>query len=187
MISTRLIGAAASTRCWAEPMISFDLRCAHAHVFEIWFRSSTDYEDQRTRGLIQCPVCGDADVTKAVMAPNVSAKGNRAVTVAAPQSVPDRSTPPSPPMMAGGAASALPPEAVAMLSAIARAQAEALPQSRWVGKRFAEEARAQHASGEDAAQPIHGQATPQEAEALLEDGIAVMPLLVPIVPPDMQN
>ena len=59
-------------------MIVFDLKCAsHGHVFEAWFGSSADYEDQRARGLVACPICGDDEVTKAVMAPAVAAKGNR--------------------------------------------------------------------------------------------------------------
>ncbi|PZN97632.1 MAG: DUF1178 domain-containing protein [Alphaproteobacteria bacterium] len=57
-------------------MIVFDLRCDRAHVFEAWFGSSDDYEGQRARGLIACPLCGNADVGKAVMAPAVGAKGN---------------------------------------------------------------------------------------------------------------
>ena len=58
-------------------MIVFDLACAHAHVFEAWFGSSGDFESQRQRGLIACPLCGDTAVAKAAMAPAVPAKGNR--------------------------------------------------------------------------------------------------------------
>ena len=58
-------------------MIVFDLKCGAGHVFEAWFGSSADYDSQRERGLIACPLCGDAQVGKAVMAPNVAAKGNR--------------------------------------------------------------------------------------------------------------
>jgi hypothetical protein len=57
-------------------MIVFDLQCAQAHVFEAWFGSSADYESQRQRGLIACPMCNDSSVTKAAMAPAVPAKGN---------------------------------------------------------------------------------------------------------------
>jgi hypothetical protein len=57
-------------------MIVFDLQCGHAHVFEAWFGSSADYDSQQQRGLISCPVCNDSNVTKAVMAPAVPAKGN---------------------------------------------------------------------------------------------------------------
>ncbi len=58
-------------------MIVFDLSCGHQHRFEAWFGSSADYESQQARGLIRCPVCDDARIEKAVMAPAVSAKGNR--------------------------------------------------------------------------------------------------------------
>lgn len=178
-------------------MISFDLKCLCGHIFEVWFRSSTDYDDQQRRGLINCPTCNGITISKAVMAPNVGAKGNsrRAdpLTVPASEAAGAAAGPePAPAMMSAAAAlPALPPEAVAMLTAIARAQAEVLPQSRWVGRQFAEEARALHRAVEDgdidALPPIHGQATPKEAEALAEDGIAVMPLLVPIVPPEQRN
>lgn len=141
-----------------------------------------------------CPVCGQADVAKAAMAPNVAAKGNRAA--AAGTRAPDHSLPAlaepaaRPAFAAGGAARAIPPELVPALAALARAQAEALPRSTWVGRNFAEQARERHAmSIEDGVTPaaIHGEATIEEAEALVEDGIAVMPLLVPFVAPDFQN
>jgi hypothetical protein len=59
-------------------MIVFDLQCAASHVFEAWFGSSADYEDQRERGLIACPLCDNGQISKAAMAPAVPAKGNRA-------------------------------------------------------------------------------------------------------------
>jgi hypothetical protein len=86
----------------------------------------------------------------------------------------------------GGAQAPLPPEAVAMLRAVALAQAEAIKSSTWVGTSFAEDARAMHYGDKDAA-PIHGQATPEEARDLLEEGIAVAPLLIPVVPPGEAN
>ena len=177
-------------------MISFDLQCRHGHVFEIWFRSSADYEEQRQRALIACPVCHDPDVNKAVMAPNIAAKGNSAAgavpalrQATAPVASDTALT------MSAGSGVELPPQAMAVLAAIAEHQAKLLPQSRWVGRRFADEARAIHraneagdSAGDDTAMPaIHGQATPAEAQALVDEGIAVMPLLVPIVPPDQQN
>lgn len=142
-------------------MILFDLRCADGHVFEAWFRSSTAYEEQRTGGLIACPICGDDDVTKAVMAPNVAAKSN------------SRDLP-------------APAAMKAAIAALASAQAEALKTSTWVGGKFAEQARAMHA-GDTPEAPIHGQATRAEAKALVEDGIPVAPLVVPVVPPDAVN
>ena len=172
-------------------MIAFDLRCGADHVFEGWFRSSADYEDQRARSLIPCPICGATEVTKAVMAPNVAAKGNQRQSLPVPRQ-------PVPAEGVGSSAAApiatntpnLPPEMAALLGKIAEAQAAALPQSRWVGDRFAKEARAAHAVAEDTgevAAAIHGQATAAEAEALIEEGIGVMPLLVPFVPPEAKN
>lgn len=134
-------------------MIVFDLRCARAHVFEACFGSSAAYEDQLARGLIACPICGDATIEKAVMAPNVAAKGNR--------------TTPSP-----GAVKAA-------LTALAKAQAAALENSRWVGNAFADTARAMHAGDVDHA-PIHGQATLEQARALADEGVPVAPLPLPI-------
>lgn len=159
-------------------MIVFDLCCAAGdHRFEAWFASSDSFADQQARGLISCPVCGDSEVRKAVMAPRVGAKSNRQVSV------------PAKPV--GGQmreASGDPaPELVRQLIAeIAAKQAEMLPQSRWVGRDFANAARAMH-EGRAADDLIHGQASPEEAEALRDDGIAAMPLLVPIIPPDLAN
>ncbi len=155
-------------------MIVFDLRCrAGDHRFEAWFASSESFAEQQARGLISCPVCGDAGVEKAVMAPRVSAKSNRQA---------DAGTP-SAPAEAGGA----PPEMVRRLLAdIAAKQAEMLPRSRWVGRDFADAARAMH-EGRAPEDLIHGQASPEEAQALRDDGIAAMPLLVPFVPPDAVN
>lgn len=173
-------------------MISFDLGCSGGHVFEIWFRSSADYEDQRARSLIACPTCGDTVVVKAVMAPNIAMKGNRKAAAPVPAPVPAPGSasaavapaPPAVPVAAGVAG--LPAPVRAMMMAVAAAQAEALPRSRWVGERFAEEARALHAEGKGD-ELIHGQTTPEEAEALVEEGLPVLPLLVPVVPPEARN
>lgn len=160
-------------------MIVFDLECrAGGHRFEGWFSSSQDYEDQRARGLLACPQCGAADVDKAPMAPAVPRKGNQLPQpVAAPSAKPQ-------PMQAG--APPMPPEAVKMMQALARMQAEALRQSRWTGDSFAEEARAIH-YGEREAEPIHGQATLEEAKALIEEGVEIAPLPFPVAPPEGLN
>ena len=142
-------------------MIVFDLKCAGGHVFEAWFGSSSDYDDQRTRGLVSCPMCGNKTVEKAVMAPNVAAKGNRQAEVT----------------------SAVVKAAMATL---AKAQQQALANSEWVGTAFASRARAMHTGEEDHA-PIHGQASIEEAKALVEDGVPVAPLPFPVVPPEACN
>lgn len=142
-------------------MIVFDLRCGNAHVFEAWFASSDAYAEQRAQGLIHCPICDDGTIDKAVMAPNIAAKGDR---------------PAGPP-----------PEAMkAALQALARAQQAALSGSEWVGRAFADRARAMHVGDAEPA-TIHGQATQAEAKALVEEGVPVAPLLLPVVPPDRAN
>ena len=142
-------------------MIVFDLACPAGHVFEGWFGSTEDYDGQRERGLLSCPICGAADVAKAVQAPRVGAKGNSSPV-------------PSP------------AQAKAMFRALARAQAKALEGSEHVGARFADEARAIHL-GEAEARSIHGQATRAEAQALAEEGVPVAPLPLPVRPPEAQN
>lgn len=145
-------------------MILFDLKCGGGHVFEAWFKSSGGYEEQRAAGLIACPVCGDADIGKAVMAPNVGTKGNRAAAPATPG----------------------PAALKAAIAALASAQAEAIKDSQWVGTAFADTARAMH-SGDTPTTAIHGQATREEARALVDEGVPVAPLLVPVVPPEVVN
>lgn len=157
-------------------MIVFDLRCGHGHVFEAWFGSSGDYADQKQRGLLSCPMCGDATIEKAVMAPNVAAKGN---------SRPDVS---SVPMVANAQASPdnSPAEVKAMLSMLARAQSAMLEQSEWVGRDFADKARAMHLGETDKA-AIHGEVSGEQAKALIDEGVPVAPLPFPVIPPEAQN
>lgn len=143
-------------------MIVFDLKCAaQGHVFEGWFGSSEDYEAQRTRGLVNCPICGGGEVGKAPMAPNVAAKGNQASD---PQ----------------------PAEMKRMLAEMAQLQKKLLEKSEHVGDRFPDEARAIHL-GEAEARSIHGRATRADAESLAEEGIPVAPLPFPVAEPGEEN
>jgi len=154
-------------------MIVFDLECrALGHRFEGWFASSHDFAAQQERGLVSCPHCGSSEIAKAVMAPNVGRKGNQLSTPSTPQQ----------PMVGGE----LPAEAKEVMAKLAQLQAEALKQSRWVGKGFADESRKMH-YGETETETIHGQATAQEAKELLDEGIALMPLPFPVAPPDELN
>ncbi|QDM39954.1 DUF1178 family protein [Altererythrobacter sp. TH136] len=149
-------------------MIVFDLACTLGHRFEGWFASSSAFADQQDRGLILCPHCGSNDVMKAPMAPSVPAKSNTRPT--AQQA------------MTG----TIPPELVKAMKALADAQSKALKHSTWVGERFAHESRAMHYGERDQA-TIHGQATREEAVALADEGIAVVPLPFPVAPPDEIN
>jgi hypothetical protein len=148
-------------------MIVFDLKCGDGHVFEAWFGSSEDYEDQRGRGLVQCPLCGSGEVGKAVMAPSVGRKGNSGAAEA-------------------GMVTSDPQAVKAMLTALAEAQKRVLANSDFVGDRFAEEARAIHV-GESANRAIHGRATPAQTQSLIEDGISVSPLPFPVIEPGQEN
>jgi hypothetical protein len=158
-------------------MIVFDLLCGTgSHRFEGWFASSSDFAEQQERGLVTCPQCGSADVGKAPMAPNVGRKGNQ------PMATRPTERPAKVPVSSGG----LPPQAAAMMQAMAAMQAEALKQSRWVGDGFAEVSREIH-YGEREAEVIHGQATVKQALELVEEGIELMPLPFPVTPPGEAN
>ncbi len=164
-------------------MILFDLACSSGHKFEGWFNSSAGYADQRERGLIACPICGDTAVEKALMAPRLTAKGNQRSE--APLPAPASAAADTQVAMTSGPA----PDAAAMramLAAVAAHQAEMLPKSRWVGRDFAPAARAMHEGRADA-ELIHGSVSPQEAADLHADGVAALPLLVPFVPPEQAN
>ena len=159
-------------------MIVFDLACKDAsHVFEIWFGSSADYEDQKARGLVSCPYCGSTQVDKAVMAPNVGAKGNSRNV---PSVVEDAGS------VSAAANMPTPAQFKEMVAKLAEAQARMLEKSDYVGTNFAEEARSMHL-GEQESRPIHGQTSADEARALIEEGVPVAPLLLPVRPPKSEN
>jgi hypothetical protein len=162
-------------------MIVYDLECRDLrHRFEGWFKSSEDFSNQQGRGLVACPHCGSADVAKAVQAPRLARKGNQLSEVAPVK------RPAAPQVPAAVANAPLPPQAVEMMQALATMQAEALKTSRFVGESFVEDARAMH-YGERDAEVIHGQATVAQAKELIEEGIGVMPLPFPVVPPEKAN
>ncbi|MCZ8315592.1 DUF1178 family protein [Phreatobacter sp.] len=149
-------------------MIKYALACYQAHAFESWFPSSDSYETQHARGLVACPICGSSKVEKALMAPQVARK--------------DRAAEAAP--VANEAAG---PEQVAMVSPaekelrarIRELREELMKTADPVGDRFAEEARKIH-YGETEFRSIYGQATPDEAKELAEEGIAFHAL--PVLP-----
>ena len=134
-----------------------NLRCGAQHVFEGWFGSEADYQDQHARGLVSCPMCGDSAVEKMPSAPRLNLG---ATATEAPASVPGPKVP------------ALAPEVQARLWQAMRA---AVAQAEDVGERFADEARRMH-HGDTEARQIRGRASMQDTLALLEEGVPVLPL-----------
>jgi len=155
-------------------MIHYQLRCAADHEFDGWFKSSSHFEDQAARGLLECPRCGDRGVSRAMMAPRIGGKSRKrhaepvdATPAAPPPPVIDQSGAPAPPETA--VAGRMPAEMRALL---ARVRREVEERCDYVGPNFADEARRIH-DGSAPARGIYGETTEAEAEALAEDGIEV--------------
>jgi hypothetical protein len=132
-------------------MIKYALACDREHAFEGWFGSSTDYNDQAARGLVECPVCGSNGVKKQIMAPAVAGTKKRELSV------------PDPKMRA------------MMMDAIGKVRRHVEDNFDYVGDAFAKEARAIH-DGKAEERGIYGEATPKEVKALVEDGVKIAPL-----------
>jgi hypothetical protein len=140
-----------------------DLHCAHQHVFEGWFASEDDYLAQLSKGLVACPVCGDTAVSKKLSAPRLNLGAAASDSATAPQAASSAQA-----LVSGQTEQAL----QAAWLAVAR---KILAQTEDVGSKFAQEARKIH-YGEVPERGIRGQASPTETQALLEEGIAVLPL-----------
>lgn len=154
-------------------MIVYDLKCGKGHVFEAWFGSSSDYTQQKKRGLLECPYCGDASVEKALMAPNVGAKSNQKPDRAAVRREGGAGVP-----GAGAAGEHTPEQIKEMLARLAEVQRQVEDTFDYVGDDFAEEARKIH-FGEVEERPIYGEVNLNEARELKEEGIDLLPLPFP--------
>jgi hypothetical protein len=173
-------------------MIRYALNCTDGHVFESWFQNSATFDKQKKRGLVTCPICGSGKVEKAIMAPQlVRTDVERLVPPMPPPSPPPlppsnpqaaTPAPPMPPVPAGKSS-------VAIMSRQERELRQKLKELRdhvtknanYVGARFPEEARKMH-YGEVEHRSIYGEASPDDAKALHEEGIEFHPL--PILPED---
>ena len=144
-------------------MIHYQLRCSQDHGFDGWFKDSAAFEAQAARGLVECPVCGDVKVDRALMAPALMSTAPE--PKAAPAPAPAQAAP-SPPA-AAAVAGRLPDH---VRAALQRLRGEIERNCDYVGPRFAEEARRMH-RGESEARGIYGETTPEQAEALVEEGI----------------
>ena len=144
-------------------MIHYQLRCSQEHDFDGWFASGDSFDKQAKRGLLECPICGDTKVLRALMAPSVAKKSRPAAPAPAPAATP------APSQQVAVAPERLPDHIRAQLQ---RMRAEVEKQCDYVGANFAAEARRIH-TGESEARGIYGETTPEEAEALADDGIEV--------------
>lgn len=149
-----------------------DLQCRQGHVFEGWFGSEDDFQNQKQRGLVHCPLCSDDQVHKRLSAPRLNLGAREP---SAPAAVGDVTAAETFGTDAGGRASALPDNVQAAWLELAR---KVVANTEDVGDRFVEQARRMH-HGEVQERAIRGQATVNEAMQLLDEGIAVLPLLLP--------
>ena len=165
-------------------MIKYQLICDKSHEFEGWFGDSAAFESQQESGLLTCPVCGSANVRRALMAPNLASPKTRKTDLAEQQ--PSAQPEPQPqPQAPQQASAALPPAAARkmqeLMSEMRALQTRIREECRDVGNDFAEEARKIH-YGEVEPEGIYGQATAEEREALDEEGIEIMDM--PWLPKD---
>jgi hypothetical protein len=160
-------------------MIRYSLQCDRRHQFEIWFKNSADHDNQSKRGLVTCPACGSTKVEKALMAPSLGRGTKKRSRAAAPEMAPQAPAP-------AGSETKNP---VAMVSPQEREFRAKLRELRDhltknaenVGGKFPEEARKMH-YGEIEHRSIYGEASPQEAKDLADEGVEFHPL--PVLPDD---
>jgi hypothetical protein len=153
-------------------MIRYNLRCERNHTFESWFQSSSAYEAQEKRKLVNCPVCGSAKVERAIMAPQIVSKKGRDVVVPAPAAT-EVAAPASTPLMMA--------QERELRAKLKELRDHIVKNADNVGERFPNEARKMH-YGDIEHRPIYGEASPEEARSLIEEGVEVSPL--PVLPDD---
>lgn len=141
-----------------------NLQCAHQHGFEGWFASEDDFTGQLARGLVSCPLCGDAQIQKMLSAPRLNLRtGREDKGVAVPSDA------------AGSVELGRSVPGLPLQAQLLKAMRQVLAQTEDVGERFADQARAMH-HGEIDQRNIRGRTTPEVAMELIEEGINVLPL-----------
>ena len=153
-------------------MIRYALRCERGHPFDSWFQSSSAYDSQHKRGLVACPVCDSTKVEKAIMAPRIARKG-KSKSAPEPVATPAEDNASTSLVMA--------PQERELLSKLKELRDHVLKNADNVGNKFPDEARKMH-YGDIEHRAIYGEATTEEARALIDEGIEVAPL--PILPGD---
>lgn len=157
-------------------MIRYSLHCDHGHTFESWFQSSTAYESQEKRKLVNCPVCGSAKVERAIMAPRIARKTGRDIQrndAPAPAQAAEVSAPGSTPLLMA--------QERELRAKLRELRDHITKNADNVGERFPNEARKMH-YGDIEHRPIYGEASPEEARSLIDEGVEVSPL--PVLPDD---
>ncbi|QWG13044.1 DUF1178 family protein [Bradyrhizobium sediminis] len=158
-------------------MIRYNLRCDKGHAFESWFQSSSAYESQEKRKLVNCPACGSAKVERAIMAPQIVSKKGRES-----QSSNDVPAPAQPAeVTAPGSTPLLMAQERELRAKLKELRDHIVKNADNVGERFPNEARKMH-YGDIEHRPIYGEASPEEARSLIEEGVEVSPL--PVLPDD---
>ncbi len=155
-------------------MIRYALNCERGHSFESWFKSSAAFDKQAKRALVTCPYCGSAKVEKAIMAPRLG----RTDSAAPMPAVPAPAAAAAPPSAAAPVAMMTPPERE-LRKKLKELRDHIVKNAHYVGPRFPDEARKIH-YGEAEHRSIYGEASPEDARKLYEEGIAFHPL--PILP-----
>jgi hypothetical protein len=150
-------------------MIRYALACAEGHSFESWFQDSAAFDKQARQKLVTCPICGSAKVEKAIMSPRLAGTRKRG---AARAPAPARATDKTPVAM-------MSPQEQELRSKLKELREHLTKNADYVGQRFPEEARKMH-YGEADHRSIYGEASPDEAKKLHEEGIEFHPL--PILP-----
>ena len=153
-------------------MIRYALRCDRGHEFDSWFQSSSAYDSQHKRGLVACPVCESTKVEKAIMAPRITRK-SKSKSAPEPAAAPADETASTSLVMA--------PQERELLSKLKELRDHVLRNADNVGNKFPDEARKMH-YGDIEHRAIYGEATTEEARALIEEGVEVAPL--PVLPGD---
>ena len=154
-------------------MIHYNLRCERGHAFESWFQSSSAYEAQEKRKLVSCPACGSAKVERAIMAPQIVSKKGRESAEAAPTPATEVSAPASTPLLMA--------QERELRAKLKELRDHIVKNADNVGERFPNDARKMH-YGDIEHRPIYGEASPEEARALIDEGVEVAPL--PVLPDD---
>lgn len=154
-------------------MIRYTLACDKGHRFESWFADSAAYDKQAKRKLVSCPVCGSAKVDKTIMAPRVSTSKKRARTTDAPAPVAAENT------QENSQVAMISPQEQEFRTKLKELRQHLTKNSDNVGEKFPEEARKMH-YGETEHRSIYGQASPQDAKEMLDEGIEFHP--IPVLP-----